>query len=144
MYKKFEINWTIKGSCQSGRKVVTHDSKSDLPLGLMLILTYLKRLYLLSIRGCIHVHRIPGTFLTMDRPICINSGTWYCSLSSKFIFANQRVCSTESDIDLATLCILEIPWWRRKHGGLTQMSTWLWFFLFICSTSLQMVEANRS
>ena len=33
MHKKFEINWTkIKGSCQSGRKVVTHDSKSDLPL----------------------------------------------------------------------------------------------------------------
>ena len=29
----FEINPTkIKGSCQSGRKVVTHDSKSDLPL----------------------------------------------------------------------------------------------------------------
>ena len=33
MHKKFEINQTkIKGSCQSGRKVVTHDSKSDLPL----------------------------------------------------------------------------------------------------------------
>ena len=33
MHKKFEINWTkIKASCQSGRKVVTHDSKSDLPL----------------------------------------------------------------------------------------------------------------
>ena len=33
MHKKFEINWIkIKGSCQSGRKVVTHDSKSDLPL----------------------------------------------------------------------------------------------------------------
>ena len=29
----FEINQTkIKGGCQSGRKVVTHDSKSDLPL----------------------------------------------------------------------------------------------------------------
>ena len=29
----FEINRTkIKGSCQSGRKVVTHNSKSDLPL----------------------------------------------------------------------------------------------------------------
>ena len=29
----FEINWTkIKVGCQSGRKVVTHDSKSDLPL----------------------------------------------------------------------------------------------------------------
>ena len=33
MHKKFEINPTkIKGSCQSRRKVVTHDSKSDLPL----------------------------------------------------------------------------------------------------------------
>ena len=33
MYKKFEINRTkIKGSRQSGRKVVPHDSKSDLPL----------------------------------------------------------------------------------------------------------------
>ena len=33
MHKKFEIDWTkIKGGCQSGRKVVTHNSKSDLPL----------------------------------------------------------------------------------------------------------------
>ena len=33
MYKKFEINQTnIKGGCQLGRKVVTHDPKSDLPL----------------------------------------------------------------------------------------------------------------
>ena len=33
MHKKFEINQTkIKGSCQSRRKVVTHNSKSDLPL----------------------------------------------------------------------------------------------------------------
>ena len=33
MHKKFEINWTkIKGGCQSGRKVVTHNSNSDLPL----------------------------------------------------------------------------------------------------------------
>ena len=32
MHKKFEINWTkIKGDCQSGRKVVTHISKNDLP-----------------------------------------------------------------------------------------------------------------
>ena len=31
--QKFEINRTkIKGGCQSGRKVVTHNSKSDLPL----------------------------------------------------------------------------------------------------------------
>ena len=33
MYKKFEINRTkIKGGCQSGRKMVTHNSKSELPL----------------------------------------------------------------------------------------------------------------
>ena len=33
MHKKYEINRTkIKGDCQSGRKVVTHNSKSDLPL----------------------------------------------------------------------------------------------------------------
>ena len=33
MQKKFEINWTkIKGGCQSGRKVVTHNCKSDFSL----------------------------------------------------------------------------------------------------------------
>ena len=33
MHKKFDINRSkIKGGCQSGRKLVTHDSKSDLPL----------------------------------------------------------------------------------------------------------------
>ena len=33
MHKKFEMNCTkIKGSCQSGRKVVTHNFKSNLPL----------------------------------------------------------------------------------------------------------------
>ena len=33
MQKKFEINRTkIKVSCQSGRKVATHNSKNDLPL----------------------------------------------------------------------------------------------------------------
>ena len=36
MYKKFEINQTkIKGGCQSGRKVVIQNSKSDLPLRLL-------------------------------------------------------------------------------------------------------------
>ena len=36
MHKKFEIYRTkIKGSCQSVRKVVTQDSKSNLPLILL-------------------------------------------------------------------------------------------------------------
>ena len=33
MHKKFDINRTkIKGGCQLGKKVVTQNSKSDLPL----------------------------------------------------------------------------------------------------------------
>ena len=37
MHKKFEINRTkIRGGCQSGRKVVTQNSKSDLPLVIFL------------------------------------------------------------------------------------------------------------
>ena len=33
MHRKFEINLTkIKDGCQSGKKVVAHNSKSDLPL----------------------------------------------------------------------------------------------------------------
>ena len=40
MHKKFEINQTrIKGGYQFGRKVVPHDSKSDLPLVYKLIYT---------------------------------------------------------------------------------------------------------
>ena len=40
MHKKFEINRTkIKGGCQSGTKVVTHNSKSDLPLIISLFVT---------------------------------------------------------------------------------------------------------
>ena len=39
MYRKFEINQTkIKGSCQSERKVVIHNSKSYLPLVTLLIM----------------------------------------------------------------------------------------------------------
>ena len=38
MHKTFEINWTkIKGGCQLRRKVVTHDSKNDLPLALQFL-----------------------------------------------------------------------------------------------------------
>ena len=38
MHKKFEINWTmIKGGYHLGRKVVTHNSKSNLPLEFFLV-----------------------------------------------------------------------------------------------------------
>ena len=48
MHKKFDINQTkIKGSCQPGRKVVTHNSGSDLPLAQnKKIITYLDLAFL--------------------------------------------------------------------------------------------------
>ena len=40
MHKKFKINWKkMKGGCQLGRKVVTHDSNSDLPLVRLICIT---------------------------------------------------------------------------------------------------------
>ena len=52
MHKKFEINLTkIKGGCQSGRKVVLYESKSDLPLGIILLYEIKKSLYYLDSRG---------------------------------------------------------------------------------------------
>ena len=44
MHKKFEINGTkIKGGCQSGKKVVNHNSKSDLPLAVLFIKNLFER-----------------------------------------------------------------------------------------------------
>ena len=44
MHKKFQVNRTkIKGGCQSGRKVVRHDSKSDLPLSRGIVAGVLKK-----------------------------------------------------------------------------------------------------
>ena len=43
MHNKFEINRTkIRGSCQSGRKVVIHNSRSDLPLKVPPLFSYNK------------------------------------------------------------------------------------------------------
>ena len=53
MNKKFEINQTkIKGGCQSGREVVTHNSKSDLTLASYYVPIYLcyKKLTLLILK----------------------------------------------------------------------------------------------
>ena len=48
MHKNFEINPTqIKGGCQSVRKVVTHNSKSDLPLAYI----YKKKYFVTPTKG---------------------------------------------------------------------------------------------
>ena len=47
MHKKFEINRVkIKRGCQSGRKVVTYNSKSDLPLASINIFTIFLSMFL--------------------------------------------------------------------------------------------------
>ena len=54
MHKKFEVNRTkIKGGCQSGRKVVTHNSKSDLLLAILLEQMHKKfEITRTKIKGC--------------------------------------------------------------------------------------------
>ena len=66
MHKKFVIDWTkIKGGCQSGRKVVTHNSKSDLPL-----VKFIKTASVAQAQNCI-LHSIAGiasTYSTISWP----------------------------------------------------------------------------
>ena len=60
MHKKFEINQTkIKGSCQSGRKVGTHNSMSDLPLELNIAKKYRKgcKSYLMTLSKYLDLER---------------------------------------------------------------------------------------
>ena len=54
MHKKFEINRTkTKGGCQLGRKVVAHDSKIDLPLGIVIV--YQKKLIVAKSYDMLHI-----------------------------------------------------------------------------------------
>ena len=66
MNKKFEINQTkIKGGCQWERKVVTHNSKSDLPLE-----KFIKTATVAQAQNCI-LHSIAGiasTYSTISWP----------------------------------------------------------------------------
>ena len=55
MHKMLEINRTkIKGGSQSGRKVVTHSSKSDLPLAIKTLCVY-------------SLYRVPICFSELDQ-----------------------------------------------------------------------------
>ena len=58
MHKKFEINLTnIKGSCQSGWKVVPHDSKSDLPQVQTKILVKIHHCHLRDLEKVVPIQR---------------------------------------------------------------------------------------
>ena len=60
MHKKFEINQTkIKGGCQSGGKVVPHDSKSELRHSYSMLyvawkFVWLSRFQHDNVRACLH------------------------------------------------------------------------------------------
>ena len=79
MHTKFLIERTkIKGGCQSGRKVVTHNSKSDLPLSTWIIMIVF--LLILCVAGKLigGVCALSGTFiLTLPIPIVVNSFAGY-------------------------------------------------------------------
>ena len=54
MHKKFEINQTkIKDGCQSGIKVVTHNSKRDLPVKFEC--TYVIKKHIVEVRVVVEV-----------------------------------------------------------------------------------------
>ena len=67
MHKKFEINQTkIKGSYQTGRNLVPHDSKSDLPLNTRNKVKLLAFHFLLSVvSSAILGTESPETFLDL-------------------------------------------------------------------------------
>ena len=67
MHKKLQINQAkIKGGCQSGRKVVTNNSKSDLPREPKLFLGLNSRSDL-HLKDAIDIHNIINVIKLIDR-----------------------------------------------------------------------------
>ena len=91
MCQKFEINWTkIKGSCQSGRKVVTQDSKSDLPLGKCCTLITLS-----PVLPALVLSSLPTNWIAWGYDFFLKKliGTWYESwqiVSAEWAFFRSR------------------------------------------------------
>ena len=84
MHKKFEINRTkSKGICQSGRKVVTHYSKSNLPLELLEELR-ISRIFGITI--------ITGNFASSLFETCFffDKGKIKMSFSNFFLFSHGQ------------------------------------------------------
>ena len=81
MHKKFEIKQTkIKGGCQSGRKVVNHNSMNDLPLETFKIIDVL--LYLEVLRKFFCVPNILKKNLYL---------TFICCATGAFVFCAKNI-----------------------------------------------------
>ena len=113
MHKKFEINWTKIGeSCWSGRKAVTHDSKSDLPLvWYLLTYTYVSSKYwcLLYIRS-VNVWTVRG-----------QCNTNFASFVQKILHLFCQSLQTFQGHDLY--------WWKRHQSLETSLT-----FLLSCKS----------
>ena len=90
--KKFEINQTkIKGGCQLGRKVVPHDSKSDLPLVLSSMIS--ARFLIIFTALCVVVSfkafgRLP--FYSLGSSIFFCNKSCFLSVIGQFFFVRKR------------------------------------------------------
>ena len=100
MHKKFEINQTkIKGGCQSGRKVVAHDSKSDLPLAKSHVCQNGKVFSGMFLPLCTHDYRWALPLAIKMTSIALNEiqVQWdgiYFDWKSTCDFANKKTCRT--------------------------------------------------
>ena len=83
----FEINWTkIKGSCQPGKKVVIHNSKSDLPL---LLLSYMTNYLLCTVLGVSYITnaaRILGESRDTSSYFIFLSDLFHTTIAKLFLF----------------------------------------------------------
>ena len=100
MHKKFEIKRTkIKGSCQSGSKVVTHNSKSDLPLASSKTSTQLTEqtdIFCSSWRGmCVPIYKNLQLPRTTKR--------WQKELHYGRNFKQKDLCLSQSILSITTL-----------------------------------------
>ena len=100
MYKKFEINWTkIKIGCQSARKVIPHDSKSDLPLASSKTSTQLTEqtdIFCSSWRGmCVPIYKNLQLPRTTKR--------WQKELHYGWNFKQKDLCLSQSIVSITTL-----------------------------------------
>ena len=80
MHKKFETNRSkIKAGCQSGKKVVTHNSKSDLPLAILLEHMHTKfEINRTKIKGGCQSERKVATHNSKSAPLV---GAYFCKKS---------------------------------------------------------------
>ena len=126
MYKKFEIDRTkFKGGCQSGRKVVLYDSKSDLPLRMDKKIPQLWEIFFSTTNSTLHCATLVVNVINGRVPAHLV--VLWCSLLYMCIqhsVSKRRTRREESLTDLSfRSCIqLEVHRGDKKNGILAPFS----------------------